>query len=101
MTILKKVKGGWVNIQHEDLYYERVTHMITQERKSKYKHKITVPYTWAIGDKSQSDMINWCTNSYGPGGRRNRWRFGWTDKDATFYFRSSKDAMMFVLRWSS
>jgi len=71
--------------------------MITTERKSKYKHKITVP----SGSKNEHDMRKWCENSYGPSGRRNRWRFGWTDKDSTFYFRNGKDAMMFVLRWSS
>jgi hypothetical protein len=71
--------------------------MITTERKSKYKHKITVPG----GNKHEHDMRNWCEDSYGPSGRRNRWRFGWTDKDSTFYFKSGKDAMMFVLRWSS
>jgi hypothetical protein len=71
--------------------------MITQERKSKYKHKITVPRT----NQHEHDMRTWCEHSYGPGGRKNRWRFGWIDKDSTFYFRSGKDAMMFVLRWSS
>jgi len=71
--------------------------MITQERKSKYKHKITVPGN----HKHEHDMRDWCEQSYGPGGRKNRWRFGWVQTDSTFYFRSGKDAMMFVLRWSA
>lgn len=62
MTILKKVKGGWVTIQHEDLYYTKDIHMITQERKSKYKHKITV-----TGNHSH-DMREWCKDNIGPGG---------------------------------
>ena len=76
--------------------------MITQERKSKYKHKITMPRgkdSWNK-PKVEPDMISWCEQSFGPGGRKNRWRFGWTDKDSTFYFKSGKDAMMFTLRWS-
>ena len=78
--------------------------MITQERKSKYKHKITMPrtYHWVPReDEHTAEIRQWCEQSYGPGGRKNRWRFGWTQKDATFYFRSGKDAMMFALRWSS
>lgn len=80
--------------------------MIVQERKSKYKHKITMPrppdpnYQWST-PKVNEEMLQWCEQSYGPGGRKYRWRFGWTHKNSTFYFRSSKDAMMFTLRWSS
>jgi hypothetical protein len=73
--------------------------MITQERKSKYKHKVTF--------KGNSNVLHheikeWCEHSFGPGGRSRklRWRFGWTDKSDTYYFKSSKDAMMFTLRWS-
>ena len=100
MTILKKVKGGWVNIQHEDLFYKKDTQMITQERKSKYKHKITMPANWANGNE---EMRDWCIQNFGPGGRSRhlRWRYGWLDNDVTFYFRRSKDAMLFTLRWSS
>lgn len=92
---LKAVKGGWINTDFENMESER-PHMITTERKSKYKHKITVH-----GSKHEHDMREWCESSYGPGGRKMRWRFGWTQKDSTFFFRSSKDAMMFTLRWSS
>lgn len=72
--------------------------MITQERKSKYKHKITMTPGWAGSE--HREIKEWCEKMYGPGGRRNRWRFGWTDKNDTYYFKSSKDAMMFTLRWS-
>ncbi len=74
--------------------------MIVQERKSKYKHKVIfeggnkkVPY---------SEIKEWCEKTFGPGGRSKklRWRMGWTDKDDTYYFKSSKDAMLFTLRWS-
>jgi len=91
---LRGVPGGWINT---DFMTEKKYQMITQERKSKYKHKITV----SGGHTHGHDMRKWCEDSYGPGGRRNRWRFGWTQKDSTFFFKSGKDAMMFTLRWSS
>lgn len=75
--------------------------MIVTERKSKYKHKITVPRTWAIGEGSETAMREWCEKRFGPGGRKERWRFGWVQTDSTFYFKSSKDAMLFTLKWSS
>ena len=97
---LQAVKGGWVNTRF-DREYEATFHtdrtMITQERKSKYKHKITV----SRSNQNEHDMRMWCEQSYGPGGRKQRWRFGWVDVNSTFYFKSGKDAMMFVLRWSS
>jgi hypothetical protein len=76
--------------------------MITEERSSKFKHKITMPRSnWLHGGVALNrEMREWCEQSFGPGGRRNRWRFGWTDEDGTFYFRNGKDAMMFTLRWS-
>ena len=71
--------------------------MITVERKSKYKHKITMP---GLKGDQEHEIIDWCEQSYGPGGRKQRWRFGWIQEDSTFYFKSGKDAMMFTLRWS-
>ena len=93
---LKAVKGGWINV---DMSVESRT-MITQERKSKYKHKITMPANW---DNGHDEMRDWCEQSFGPGGRSRhlRWRYGWLDNDVTFYFKSGKDAMLFTLRWSS
>ena len=90
---LKAVKGGWINTD-----FEVKSQMITTERKSKYKHKITVP---KASINREEEMREWCEQSYGPGGRKQRWRFGWIQNDSTFYFKSDKDAMMFVLRWSS
>jgi hypothetical protein len=74
--------------------------MITQERKSKYKHKVTFKGNDTI--TRHHEIQQWCEQSFGPGGRSRklRWRFGWTDKSDTYYFKSSKDAMMFTLRWS-
>jgi hypothetical protein len=99
VTILKKVKGGWINVQHEDLFYKK--EMITQERKSKYKHKVV--FSPMQIDDEHSDIQDWCRQMFGPGGRskKYRWRYGWTEKENVYYFKSSKDAMMFVLRWSS
>lgn len=76
--------------------------MITQERKSKYKHKITFSPRVAESDNMHRKMREWCEQNFGPGGRSRkfRWRVGWTDVDNVFYFKSSKDAMMFTLRWS-
>lgn len=74
--------------------------MITTERKSKYKHKVT----FTTQSKTRHvEIQEWCTKSFGQGGRSKklRWRFGWTDKQDTYYFKSSKDAMLFTLRWSS
>ena len=65
----------------------------------------------SLGDTSQvpytptgiREVIDWCTETYGPGGRNKkyRWRYGWVyrEKD-TFYFRTEKDALFFALRWS-
>jgi len=74
--------------------------MITQERKSKYKHKVIFESGHTV--TSFKEIRDWCEKTYGPGGRSKklRWRVGWTDKSDTFYFRNSKDAMLFSLRWS-
>jgi hypothetical protein len=74
--------------------------MITQERKSKYKHKVIFESGHTVA--SFKEIRDWCEKTYGPGGRSKklRWRVGWTDKSDTFYFRNSKDAMLFSLRWS-
>ena len=92
--MLRQVPGGWVNTDFEGKT------MITQERKSKYKHKVI----FRGGSIAKNEEIQaWCVHSFGPGGRskKYRWRVGWTDKDDTYYFKSSKDAMMFTLRWSN
>ena len=72
--------------------------MITQQRKSKYKHKVMFSPMQA----NHHDIHEWCEQSFGPGGRSKklRWRYGWTEKENVYYFKSSKDAMLFTLRWS-
>lgn len=74
--------------------------MITQERKSKYKHKIT--FSPSRAGSEHHEIKEWCEHNFGPGGRSRklRWRFGWTDKEDTYYFKSGKDATLFTLRWS-
>lgn len=71
--------------------------MIVAERKSKYKTKITVPFTTG---RRETEIISWCEESFGPGGRKYRWRFGWINEDSTFYFKDAKDASVFMLRWA-
>ena len=95
---LKAVAGGWINTDFDNM--EAQHDMITQERKSKYKHKVM--FTGQSINR-HDEIVAWCNNSFGPGGRSRklRWRFGWTDKTDTYYFKSSKDAMMFTLRWAS
>lgn len=74
--------------------------MILQERKSKYKHKVV--FQGGLYQATFAEVREWCEQTFGPGGRsrKYRWRVGWTDKDDTYYFKSGKDAMLFVLRWS-
>lgn len=75
--------------------------MITEIRKSKYKTKITMPFSEnGRNNDKEVEMRAWCEEQFGPGGRRNIWRFGWTQKDITFYFRSQQDALLFTLKWS-
>jgi hypothetical protein len=73
--------------------------MITQERKSKFKHKIT----FTTENHRRDEIHAWLYDTFGEGGRSRklRWRYGWTQKDQCYYFKSSKDAMMFTLRWAS
>lgn len=71
--------------------------MIVAERKSKYKTKIIV--SGLAGDRER-EIITWCEEAFGPGGRKWRWRFGWIKEDSTFYFKDATDASMFMLRWS-
>jgi len=91
---LRAVKGGWINVDLEGQT------MVTQERKSKYKHKVI--FSPMQIDDEHCEIQEWCTQMFGPGGRSKklRWRYGWTEKANIYYFKSGKDAMMFTLRWS-
>ena len=75
--------------------------MIIHERKSKYKHKVI--FSPAQIDDEHCEIKEWCTQTFGPGGRsrKYRWRYGWTEKENVYYFKNSKDAMMFSLKWSN
>jgi len=96
---LKKVNDGWINTDFENMEEERFG-MITQERKSKYKHKVMFEGQLVA---RHDEIQGWCRQSFGEGGRSKklRWRFGWTEKHDTYYFKNSKDAMLFTLRWAS
>ena len=75
------------------------------KRKSSHEFRVSladtslVPYTGS----QILEVINWCKETYGPGGRnpRCKWRYGWVSRDKdTFYFRNEKDALFFVLKWA-
>ena len=72
--------------------------MITTTRKSKFKTKVTFSPRWA--DQEHKEIREWCEQRFGPGGRKMRWRFGWTDNQSTYYFKNGSDASMFVLKWA-
>jgi hypothetical protein len=63
-------------------------------RKSRHEFVVTVP-------SHTKDLIDWCTEHFGPGGRNKkfRWRYGWTN-NFHYYFRSEQDALLFTLRWA-
>jgi hypothetical protein len=71
--------------------------MIVAERKSRYKLKVTISN---VTTTVKNEQLKWCENTFGKGGRKKRWRYGWIQADTTFYFREPKDATMFMLRWS-
>jgi hypothetical protein len=78
--------------------------MLVTKRKSKYKTKVEFPKDWDWTNATTAAtrsviMREWCEGRFGPGGRKSRWRFGWTNLTSTFYFKQEKDATMFVLRW--
>jgi hypothetical protein len=69
---------------------------VERKNKSKYVCKLSQDEKLAV-----NDMRDWCTQTFGTGGRHRwmRWRFGWTHTDRNFYFKSERDAMFFVLKW--
>lgn len=74
--------------------------MIT--RKSKHEYQVKVPINKPLANDDLQEMIHWCTQTFGQGGRnkKSRWRYGWLTRYAdTFYFKTERDAMYFVLRW--
>jgi hypothetical protein len=96
-TISTFYDEDWIEVEMDFTEEQRV--MVT-ERKSKYKHKVTVP-TDFTGDL-EATMRAWCKDTFGEGGRNKnlRWRSGWTDKHTTFYFKHDGDVSLFLLRWA-
>jgi hypothetical protein len=72
--------------------------MITTERKSKYKIKVT----FTEERPNRTDVHNWLYDTFGEGGRSKKlsWRYGWTSTGENYYFKNEADAAFFVLRWS-
>lgn len=75
------------------------------ERKSKHEFRVKLGDTSIVPYTAQGlrEVIEWCTEIYGPGGRNKKykWRYGWVHRDKdVFYFREEKDAFFFTLRWS-
>ncbi len=75
------------------------------ERKSKHEYRVHLskitPHPTTAEELREAQ--NWCTDTFGPGGRNKkyRWRYGWVQRTTDiFYFRNEKDAMFFVLKWS-
>lgn len=95
---LAAVPGGWVN---SGIWIDEMTEKqtVAVERKSKFKHKVIFN---GISIGKNDEMLQWCTTTFGPGGRSKklRWRFGWTDKTDTFYFKDSADATLFMMKWA-
>ena len=72
--------------------------MIT--RKSKHEYRVSLK---GLATTDLHETRDWCSNILGPGGRNKKckWRYGWTQhNDDMFYFKTEKDALHFVLRWS-
>ena len=73
------------------------------KRKSKHEYQVSLGIRAPYTPKDLQETLEWCKDTFGPGGRnkRYRWRYGWIDRYSdTFYFRRQSDAVLFVLRWS-
>lgn len=70
------------------------------KRKSKHKFVVVVERRYDSNVKHR-DVIDWCTEMFGPGGRNKKctWRFGWAENN-NFYFKQERDAVAFALRWA-
>lgn len=62
--------------------------------------RITIP--WSVSDEQKNEMRNWCSSTFGPGGRNRRcnWRYGWIKPDNYIYIKNERMASIFVLQWS-
>ena len=75
--------------------------MITVSRKTKTPYVINVE-----NDDNRDQLIDWCTEQFGKGGRdaTRRWRFGWVNDQygkliLKFHFKHHQDASWFALMW--
>jgi hypothetical protein len=82
----------WIEIKDDE---DRVIHT---ERRSKYKHKITVKRTYDT-KYDAAEIYNWCTDNFGEGGRQRSWRRAWVGHDLTFFFKDEANVTLFLLRW--
>jgi hypothetical protein len=68
-------------------------------RRSKYKVKVAIPNSSISGTHPHRE---WCKETFGLStAKQGVWKYGWIQKDPTFFFKHPKDATMFVLRWSN
>lgn len=68
-----------------------------QLKKEIWPAKIPVPMT--IDNGGHYEIENWLGENMGP--FKGRWNQVPTMKGVDYYFRNSKDATMFALRWAS
>lgn len=65
--------------------------MVLSRKQYKYSvHWQRDTHWWA---STWREMSNWCTDVYGPVGE-------WEFFDDAFQFKTEKDKMLFILRWS-
>lgn len=64
------------------------------------------PYLGSTGSiRDTNNPLDWCVDTFGPGRKKSRWMFEYTDipeSDAfetTFKFTDEKDYIHFMLRW--
>jgi hypothetical protein len=87
--------------------------MIT--RKSNNEYQVVIPPAKKLKKKildynalvlhhdTLREMIDWCTETFGQGGRNLRWRYGGGNANKygdIFVFKNERDAMWFRLRWA-
>jgi hypothetical protein len=85
---------GWIDVD-----MTKQDDIIVAERKSKYKHKITIKRTYDT-KYNTTELMTWCNENFGEGGRKQQWRRGWVGDDLTFYFKNERLVTLFLLRWA-
>jgi len=77
--------------------------MIVRKNKNEYRVELgkVLSYPYTLDDINS--IMEWCKDNFGFSGtgKNNKWRYGWVQGASDyFYFKSEKDALYFVLRWS-